>query len=72
MFKNQLARSGLGFYFPVRFLFQQQTCHLSLLVHGIEPTIEAKGEQTLSKSDTENKSQLQQHLVRQETRNTTA
>lgn len=52
-FKNQLARSGLGFYFPVRLFFQQQTCHLSLLVHGIEPTIESKGEQTFYKTVTE-------------------
>lgn len=30
----------------MRLLFQQQSCHLSLFVHGIEPTIESKGDPT--------------------------
>lgn len=52
-FKKQLARSGLEVYIQVRLLFQRQTGHLPLLVHGTEPTTESTGKPTFCKTATE-------------------
>lgn len=60
MYHNSIDNAGdswtediISVYIQVRFLFQQQTGHLPLLVHGSEASTETMGEPTFCKTATE-------------------